>query len=99
LLKISRRFEPRYEVEHLATINAMVAAGLGVAALPALAALVARGSNVVQRRLIAPEVHRPIGLVSLKGRTMSIAARNLAELVRVEVRRVLRAPGRSARSV
>jgi DNA-binding transcriptional LysR family regulator len=54
LLKISRRFEPRYEVEHLATINAMVAAGLGVAALPALAALVARGSNVVQRRLIAP---------------------------------------------
>lgn len=94
LLKISRRFEPRYEVEHLATINAMVAAGLGVSALPALAALVARGPKVVQRRLVAPEMRRPIGVVSLKGRTMSIAARNLAELLRVQVLRVLRSPAR-----
>ena len=30
------RFEPRYEVEHLATIAAMVAAGVGVSALPEL---------------------------------------------------------------
>lgn len=89
MLKIGRRFEPRYEVEHLATINAMVAAGLGVAALPALAALVARGTSVAQRRLHAPEVHRPIGLVSLRGRAMSIAARHLAALLRTEVRREL----------
>jgi DNA-binding transcriptional LysR family regulator len=89
LLRIGRRFEPRYEVEHLATINAMVAAGLGVSALPALAALVARGSKVVQRRLVAPVVRRPIGLVSLKGHALSIAARRLADLLRVELRQIL----------
>lgn len=90
LLAIGRRFEPRYEVEHLASINAMVAAGLGVSALPALAALVARGGDVVQRRLDAPEVRRPIGLVTPEGRSLSTAAQALAELLRAEVRRVLR---------
>lgn len=38
MLQVGRRFEPRYQVEQLASINAMVAAGLGVSALPALAA-------------------------------------------------------------
>ncbi|MGD9941876.1 MAG: LysR family transcriptional regulator [Burkholderiaceae bacterium] len=96
LLQISHRFEPRYEVEHLATINAMVAAGLGVSALPELAALVARGPNVVLRRLVAPAVRRPIGLVRLKERRLSLAAQGLASLLEQEVLRLLRSTKRPA---
>lgn len=90
LLKIGRRFEPRYEVEHLASINAMVAAGLGVSALPELAARVARGPDVVQRRLTEPAIRRPIGLVTLQGRGLSTAAQAVADLLRSEVLQMLR---------
>ncbi|WP_395702473.1 LysR substrate-binding domain-containing protein [Aquabacterium sp.] len=92
LLQLGRRFEPRYEVEHLASIDAMVAAGLGVAALPALAALVARGAGVVQRPLAEPVVRRPIGLVTLQGRRLSTAAQAVADLLRSEVLRRLHRP-------
>ncbi len=93
LLQLGQRFEPRYEVEHLASINAMVAAGLGVSALPELAARVARGANVVQRRLTEPEVRRPIVLVTLQGRRLSTAAQAVASLLRDEVQRTLRRAG------
>ena len=43
-------FAPRYEVEHIATIHAMVKAGLGVAALPELAAAFVQQGGVVTRR-------------------------------------------------
>lgn len=79
------RFEPRYEVEHLATVNAMVAAGLGVAALPELAAQVARGPQVVQRRLVAPVLQRPIGLVTRQGVSLSPAAQGMVDLLRAEI--------------
>lgn len=88
-LRLGRRFEPRFEVEHLASIDALVAAGLGVSALPALAARVARGPAVAQRRLVAPEVRRPIGLVSLRGRGLSQAAQAVAALLRAEVAQLL----------
>jgi LysR family carnitine catabolism transcriptional activator len=78
------RFAPRYEVEHLATINAMVAAGLGVAALPALAALVAQGPKVLSRPLIGPVMPRPLGLVTPRGRRLSPAAEALVEMLREE---------------
>lgn len=78
------RFAPRYEVEHLATINAMVAAGLGVAALPELAALVARGPKVLSRPLTGPVMPRPLGLVSLRGRRLSPAAEALVVMLREE---------------
>ncbi|MGY0193893.1 LysR family transcriptional regulator [Leptothrix sp. BB-4] len=93
-LQLGRRFEPRYEVEHLATINAMVAAGLGVAALPELAARVARGADVVQRRLVDPVIRRPIGLVTLQGRRLSTAAQAVCDLLREEVLRMLAGPRR-----
>ncbi|NRF65615.1 LysR family transcriptional regulator [Aquincola sp. S2] len=86
-----RRFEPRYEVEHLATINAMVAAGLGVAALPELAALVARGNSVTQRRLVDPDLPRPIGLVTPQGRSLSPAAAAMVALLKEEIERLVSA--------
>ena len=94
LLQCGLRFEPRYEVEHLATINAMVAAGLGVAALPELAALVARSAQVVQRPLVAPTLRRPIGLVTRQGASLSPAAQAMVALLREEVQRLV--PGAPA---
>lgn len=85
------RFAPRYEVEHLATINAMVAAGLGVAALPELAAAVAPQSGLVQRRLVDPDLRRPIGLVTRRGRSLSPASAAMVDFLRQEMARL--APG------
>lgn len=85
LLTHKIRFTPRYEVEHLATITAMVAAGMGVSALPELAARVARHPGVVQRSLGSPVVRRPIGLVRLRHRSLSPAAQRMVELLRIEI--------------
>ena len=84
-------FAPQYEVEHLATINAMVAAGLGVAALPELAALVARGPRVVKRPLVAPVMMRQLGLVTLRGRSPSPAAAALIEMLKEATQALLQA--------
>lgn len=85
LLSLGQRFAPRFEVEHLATINAMVAAGLGLSVLPALAAQVALGGPVVQRRLTAPDVERPIGQVMRQERSLSTAAAAVAAALRAEL--------------
>ncbi len=79
------RFVPRYEVEHLATIAAMVAANLGVSALPELAAQVAQRDGVVCRALQAPVLRRPIGLVTLRGRALSLAATKMVAMLRDEI--------------
>ncbi|MDP3799034.1 MAG: LysR family transcriptional regulator [Polaromonas sp.] len=89
LLEHRVRFSPRYEVEHLATINAMVAAGLGVAALPELAAAVAPQAGLVQRRLVDPDIPRPIGLVTRRGRSLSPASAAMVEFLRQEVQRLV----------
>ena len=89
LLSHRVRFSPRYEVEHLATINAMVAAGLGVAALPELAAAVAPQAGLVQRRLVDPDMPRPIGLVTRRGRSLSPASAVMVTLLREEVQRLV----------
>ena len=79
------RFEPLYEVEYLATIAAMVAAGVGVSALPELAARVAKTPAVVMRKLRSPVMRRPIGLVSARGRAFSPAALRMIELLKGEM--------------
>lgn len=87
LLAHKLRFLPRYEVEHLATIAAMVVSGLGVSALPELAARVARRPGVVVRGLRAPVLRRPIGLVSPRNRSLSPAAQRIVSLLKHEMER------------
>jgi LysR family carnitine catabolism transcriptional activator len=81
-----QRFAPRYEVEYLATIAAMVSAGVGVSALPELAARVAHTPGVVWRRLRTPVMRRPIGLVSPRNRAFSPAALRMIECLKDEMR-------------
>lgn len=77
-------FQPRYEVEHIATIHAMVKAGLGVAALPELAAAFVQQGGVATRRLTAPDIQRPIGLVTRRNRSLSPAAHQMVAMLREE---------------
>ena len=95
LLAHNLLFEPRYEVEHLATINAMVVAGLGVAALPELAAVVAPHAGRVVRPLVLPDMLRPIGMVNRRGRPLSTAAATMLELLTQEMQRLV--PQRGSR--
>lgn len=81
------RFEPCYEVQYLATIAALVAAGVGVSALPELAAQVAHRPGIVERPLRAPLLRRPIGLVTSRGRQLSLAAARMVSLLKVEMQR------------
>lgn len=85
LLEHRLRFTPAYTVEHLATITAMVACGLGVAALPELAAAVAPQPGVVRRPLVEPDISRPIGLVTRRLRSLSPAAAALVDMLREEM--------------
>ncbi|AOZ09144.1 LysR family transcriptional regulator [Cupriavidus malaysiensis] len=76
------RFQPVFEAEHLATIAAMVECGFGVAALPEIAAGTVRQPGIVERLLTGPVAERSIGLVTLRHRSLSPAAAELAEAVR-----------------
>ncbi|MDI9232423.1 LysR family transcriptional regulator [Limnohabitans lacus] len=82
-------FKPRYEVEHIATIHAMVKAGLGVAALPELAAAFVQQEGVVIRRLTAPDIQRPIGVVTRRNRSLSPAAQEMVSMLREEMAALL----------
>ncbi|MDE2607023.1 MAG: LysR family transcriptional regulator [Burkholderiales bacterium] len=83
------QFAPAYEVEHIATIHGMVRAGLGVAALPELAAAFVGREGMVTRRLTGPDMQRPIGLVSRRGRSLSPAAAEMIRLLREEIAHLL----------
>lgn len=77
-------FQPRYEVEHIATIHAMVKAGLGVAALPELAAAFVQQGGVATRPLTGPDIQRPIGVVTRRNRSLSPAAQEMMRMLRQE---------------
>jgi DNA-binding transcriptional LysR family regulator len=82
------RFAPQFELEHLASIKALVAAGLGVAALPELAADVGPDEGIVRRPLRDPDLRRPVGLVTLRGKSLSPAAVAMVALLREAMAKV-----------
>ena len=82
-------FQPRYEVEHIATIHAMVKAGLGVAALPELAAAFVQQDGVVSRHLTGPDIQRPLGVVTRRHRSLSPAAQEMVRMLRQETTALL----------
>ena len=60
---------------------------MGVAALPELAANVGPDDQVVRRNLVAPDLRRPIGLVTLRGKSLSPAAQAMVELLRLAMQK------------
>ena len=84
-------FHPAFEIDHLATIGAMVAEQLGVAALPAMAADVIDASGLTRRALADPEIRRSIGVVKRREGALSPAAQALLALLMQQF-----APGRAS---
>jgi LysR family carnitine catabolism transcriptional activator len=68
-------------VAHLATAGALVAAGLGITALPSLTLPVLGRGPFIVRHLEAPRMVRRIGVVQATGRTLSPAARAFHRLL------------------
>lgn len=80
-LQAGIHFYPAFEVDHLATIGAMVVEELGVAALPSLAADVVGAAGIVRRRLVAPEIRRSIGIVKRREGALTPAAHTMLRLL------------------
>lgn len=74
-----------YEVGRSTTALELVAAGIGVALLPAMALRGVDPARVVWRRLAAPTISRPIGLLSRSGQKDTSAAAALKAAIAASV--------------
>ncbi len=84
----SRRIDVRgrFEVEQLSAAIGLVAAGVGVAILPASILLARTHPEVRQVPLVNPVIKRPIGLVRRRGISLSPAAQALYDLLAQELK-------------
>ncbi len=73
---------PVFEVEHLATVTGLVRAGLGVSVVPAMTLFHFGGADLRVVPLAGKALTRPLYLVRRKGRTLSVAAQALYDLLR-----------------
>lgn len=84
-LELGVAFEPAFELEHIASILALVRAGLGLAALPQRAVDFVSLSGLVTRPLCTPDIRRPIGLVTPQGQTLSPACARMVAVLESEL--------------
>jgi DNA-binding transcriptional LysR family regulator len=75
------KLENRFDAAHLATVGALVKAGLGVAALPSLTTPLLRFADLAEVPLRSPQVKRTMGILRRAGRSASVAAQALLELL------------------
>ncbi len=73
---------PVFEVEHLATATGLVRAGLGISVVPAMTLFHFGGPDLRIVPLAGKALTRPLYLVRRKGRTLSVAAQALYDLLR-----------------
>jgi DNA-binding transcriptional LysR family regulator len=81
LADVAERPRAIYETHHVVTLIGMVEAGLGVAAVPQLAAPGKEHPTIATIGLVEPIVTRTIGLIRRRGRSLSPAARQLYDTV------------------
>ncbi len=79
LAGVAGRPQAIYEAQHVTTMLGLVEAGLGVAAVPALAMPGKDHPLLVSVPLVDPVVTRRVGLIRRKGRSLSPAAQQLYE--------------------
>lgn len=70
------------EVEHLATAAALVAQGLGISVIPALALFQFQLADIVVKPLNLPALVRHIHIIRPQGRSLSVAANGLLEMLK-----------------
>ena len=85
---------PAHEVDssNLPIIGSLVAAGLGLTALPGSALACLHQPGLVSRRLAGPDVRRKVGIVTLAGRTHSVATARFIEQLQLSGDMLLSAP-------
>lgn len=79
---------PLYGCAFLGTAGSLVAAGLGVTALPRLTLPLLRGLNLEWRRLERPVMQRKIGVVIPVGRSLSPAALRFLSVLKGQAKRI-----------
>jgi LysR family carnitine catabolism transcriptional activator len=77
---------PRYESSNLAVLGAMVAAGLGISAVPKLALRLIDATQLVVVPLRKPVAHRELGLLTRSSRSLPAAATRFIEVLRQQSR-------------
>jgi LysR family carnitine catabolism transcriptional activator len=73
---------PRYESANISVLGAMVAAGLGIAAIPKLSIRLLDMTRITTVPLIEPAIFREIGILTRKRRSLSAAATIFLETIR-----------------
>lgn len=71
-----------YEVQHLSTSLGLVEAGLGIAAVPQLAAPTGQHAVLVVRPLVEPVVTRIMGIIRRHGATLAPAAQQFHQILK-----------------
>jgi DNA-binding transcriptional LysR family regulator len=85
--------EPRYRVSNTSTIEALVARGVGVSVMSALAAQRAPLDRLNLRLLCRPAITRTVGVVRRQGKSLSPAAATLLEYIKKAVPQLGEYPG------
>jgi len=80
LAGVPNRPQAIFETQHVTTLLGLVEAGLGVAAVPAMAMPGADHPTLVSVPLVDPVVTRHLGLICRRGRALSPAAQQLFDL-------------------
>jgi LysR family carnitine catabolism transcriptional activator len=73
--------KPRYEVEQVPTAVALVEAGLGVTALPALTFAMFKGRGLAVRQLSDPVLRRNVGFLTRQNRKLPSFAEPLKRMI------------------
>lgn len=76
--------DPKYEATNVSVVGAMVAAGLGVAAIPRFALRLIDASNLAVIKLTRPVIYREIGILTRSERSLSAAAASFLEALRLQ---------------
>lgn len=84
---LGRISAPMFEATFMSTAIGLVRAGLGVTLLPSSAYEVRTAADVAVRAIDHPGLTRTIGVLSLKGRTLSPAAKAFVTALAAEARR------------
>ncbi|HEY3598350.1 MAG TPA: LysR family transcriptional regulator [Paraburkholderia sp.] len=85
--------EPRYRVSNTSTIETLVARGVGVSIMSALAAQRAPLDRLSLRLLSKPVLTRTVGVVRRQGKSLSPAALTMLQHIRQAVPQLARFPG------
>jgi LysR family carnitine catabolism transcriptional activator len=85
-LQLGLEVKPLYECAHVATAGNLIAAGLGVSALPRLTLPLIASSGVAAIPLERPVIKRSIGLITRPGRSLPPAAQCFLDILQQTLR-------------